>query len=73
MRRLDAFHLKGLRKILDMTITYVNRANSSRVVFQRANAIVNPNTSTAAVSEITPHTYLASRKPCLSKSFDHIF
>ena len=37
MSRLEAFHLKGLRKILDMKTTFINRANTNQEVFRRAN------------------------------------
>ena len=42
MSKLEAFHLKGLRKILGMTTTFVNRANTNAQVFRRANLSVSP-------------------------------
>jgi hypothetical protein len=36
MRMLDVFQLKGLRKILKMETTFVNRANTNEEVFRRA-------------------------------------
>ena len=39
--RIDAFQLKGLRQILKMRTTYVDRANSNTVVFQKANDTIN--------------------------------
>ncbi len=34
-RRMDTFHLKGLRKLLRMETTYVNRANTNEEVYRR--------------------------------------
>ena len=41
-KKLDAFQLKGLRKILGMTTTYINRANTNDEVFKRAEELINP-------------------------------
>ena len=38
LSRLDTLQLKGLRKILRMETTFVNRANTNERVFERANA-----------------------------------
>ena len=37
IQKLDTFQLKGLRKILKITTTYVNRANTNEYVFEKAN------------------------------------
>lgn len=42
LNHLNAFQLKGLRKILNMKTTFVERANTNQLVMQRANAIKNP-------------------------------
>ena len=42
LSRLEAFQLKGLRKILRMSTTYVNRKNTNAEVFRRANLQVTP-------------------------------
>ena len=42
LKHLNAFQLKGLRKILGLKTTYVERANSNKVVFSKANALKNP-------------------------------
>lgn len=39
--KLDTFQLKGLRKILRMTTTYIDRANTNEEVFRRANAAMS--------------------------------
>ena len=39
--KIDAFQLKGLRQILKMQTTYVQRANSNEAVFSRANEEIN--------------------------------
>ena len=40
--KLNALQLKGLRKILHMDTTFVNRANSNNRVIETANSIKNP-------------------------------
>ena len=42
MSHLNAFQLKGLRKILKIKTTYIVRANTNQKVFDRANSIANP-------------------------------
>jgi len=39
--KIDAFQLKGLRQILKLQTTYVNRANSNEHVFRVANDSIN--------------------------------
>ena len=39
--RIDAFHLKGLRQILRITTTYVDRAHSNQFVYDTANEQLN--------------------------------
>eukprot|EP00969_Alexandrium_andersonii_P019649 857513-Alexandrium_andersonii.AAC.1 len=41
LKKMDVFQLKGLRKVLGMKTTFVNRANSNREVFRRAEAELN--------------------------------
>ena len=41
--KLDAFHLRGLRKILRMQTTYVNRQNTNQRVYQTASDIAFPS------------------------------
>jgi hypothetical protein len=38
MQKLDAFHLQGLRQILHLKTTYIERANTNEFVIQRASA-----------------------------------
>jgi hypothetical protein len=40
--KLDAFQLKGIRKILDMQTTFLNRANTHAKVLERASRVANP-------------------------------
>ena len=42
LSKLDAFQLKGIRKILNIQTTYMNRANTNARVFERASTIANP-------------------------------
>ena len=60
LKRLDVFHLKGLRKVLHMNTTYVNRENSNQEVYRRANQILQQE---RAKKPITPfrQAYLASK------------
>ena len=46
LRNLNAFQLKGLRRILKIKTTYVERANTNKKVLEQANAIVNPSNTT---------------------------
>ena len=41
--KLDAFHLRGLRQILRMQTTYVNRQNTNQRVYQTASDIAFPS------------------------------
>ena len=38
-KKLDVFHLKGLRKILRMSTTFINRANTNKKVLQEATKV----------------------------------
>ena len=40
--RLDTFQFKGLEKNIKMETTYVNRENTNKRVFEKANQISNP-------------------------------
>ena len=42
-QKLDVFQLKGLRKILRMQTTYVNRANTTQVVYEQAAQVCGYN------------------------------
>ena len=43
INRLNVLQLKGLRKILKLDTTYINRANTNQVVFTKSNELKNPN------------------------------
>ena len=45
LKILDVFHLKGLRKIMKMKTTYVNRANTNERVYDRASAALNEHST----------------------------
>ena len=51
-KKLDAFHLRGLRKILRMPTTYVDRRNTNQRVYQIASQITYP----AGEARIKPFT-----------------
>ena len=42
LAHLNAFQLKGLRRILKMKTTFVDRGNTNAKVFEKANAMKNP-------------------------------
>lgn len=42
-KKLDAFQLKGLRQILRLDTTFINRANSNKKVFEVASQIAYPD------------------------------
>lgn len=42
LNKLDVLQLKGIRKILNIKTTFVERANTNERVFQQANQIKNP-------------------------------
>ena len=43
VKRLDTFQLKGLRKVLRMDTTYINRSNTNQKVINRANEEIANN------------------------------
>ena len=42
-KKLDVFQLKGLRQILKLETTFINRANSNQKVFEIATRTAYPN------------------------------
>ena len=54
----DTFRLKGLRKILNMETTYINRANTNEEVYRRANA----EARTAGENHIRPLSQVLQEK-----------
>ena len=42
--KLEIFHLKGLRKILRMKTTYVDRSNTNRHIIDQANSKIHQQT-----------------------------
>ena len=45
-RQLNVFQLKGLRKILGMRATYIDRTNTNKKVFENANSAINVSSHT---------------------------
>ena len=71
-RRIEVFQLKGLRKILKMTTTFVERNNSNAEVFRRANEqIQNETEDGAKPKKVVPFVtcYLNSRMKKLSRIY----
>ena len=66
LKKLDVFQLKGLRKILGMQTTFVNRANTNRKVVENANAIRNPNCVPGKDIKLFS-SYVADRQEALIK------
>ena len=42
INRINTLQLKGLRKILGLTTTFIDRANTNKKVFELANELYNP-------------------------------
>ena len=42
-KKVDAFQLRGLRKILNLNTTFVNRANTNASAINKANQEINAN------------------------------
>lgn len=42
LQKMDVFQLKGLRKILKLETSFVNRANTNKKVYEKASAVKNP-------------------------------
>ena len=45
LQRINSLQLKGMRKILAMTTTFIDRANTNERVFEKANAVINASTN----------------------------
>ena len=66
LQKLNAFQLKGLRKILNIQTTYINRQNTNALVFAKANALKNP--SGAMGKDIKPFSkYIEEKQEALLK------
>ena len=69
-RRIEVFQLKGLRKILKMQTTYVERNNTNAEVFRRANEEFRKGTTNDKPSKIVKPfvtCYLNSRMKRLAR------
>jgi len=42
-KKIDAFHLRGLRKILNIPTTFIDRSNTNQYVINKANEAMNHN------------------------------
>ena len=54
-RRIEVFQLKGLRKILKMKTTFVERSNSNDEVFRRANEEIQNETPPGKIHKAVKH------------------
>ena len=63
-RRLDAFHLRGLRQIMKIPTTFIDRANTNSVVFEKANQILcaQSKADPAEVTKIVPLSIAIGRR-----------
>jgi len=66
IEKLNVFQLKGLRKILKMDTTFINRANTNKKVFQKANDIKNPK-KTPGKNIKTFRNYIEDKQEALLK------
>ena len=67
-KKLDVFQLKGLRQLLKMQTTFVNRANSNAKVLEEASKHAYPNPS----SKIKHMLFSAQHKERKAKLLGHI-
>ena len=65
-QQLNAFQLKGLRKILGMKTTFIERANTNQKVFENANAVLNTRRGRSAHVQ-TFSEYLGRKQEILLK------
>ena len=56
MHKLDVFQLKGLRKILKITTTFVDRTNTNERVYELANRSLAENCGRGEPRKITKHS-----------------
>ena len=71
-RRIEVFQLKGLRKILKMNTTHVDRTNSNAEVFRRANDLIKSETADGKIPKIVKpfvKCYLDSRMKRLTRIY----
>ena len=59
-QKLDVFQLKGLRKILKLQTTFVDRSNSNKKVFEMCNKI--KKTQNEPGKDIVPFSYYVQRR-----------
>ena len=63
-KKIDAFQLRGLRRILNMSTTFINRANTNANVYEEATKIAYPNAEDKR--KVKPFsTYYADKKASL--------
>ena len=69
-RRIEVFQLKGLRKILKMNTTYVERTNTNAEVIRRANELIKSETPEGKCPKVVKpfvHSYLNARMKRLAR------
>ena len=75
MSRLEAFHYKGLRQIVRMETTFMNRANTNNEVLRRANLATrsrnNPNNAVCRISETLKYQRIALTGHILRQDHSH--
>ena len=65
---IDSFQLKGLRQILHLKTTYIDRDNSNAKVFELANKELNRNSK----HKITVNTFTEYLEEHALKVFGHV-
>jgi len=65
-QKLDTLQLKGLRKILKLDTTFINRANTNKSVYEKASAVKNPK-GIEGKNVLPFSTYLKQRRHALLK------
>jgi hypothetical protein len=68
LKRLDTFQLKGLRKILKLKTTYIDRANSNARVFELAEQALQTNEGVSRGIQKLSEFYLFSKLKLFAKT-----
>ena len=66
IRKVGAFHLRGLRKVLGLSTTFLDRANMNQSVINRANAAVayDANDTNSVIKLVVLFSQMLQQKEC---------
>ena len=69
-KKLEAFQYRGLRKIMGMTSTYINRANTTQRLLAAATDAAFPNPGDTRKALPFNRNHAASRAKLLGQSYE---